>query len=637
MSAVLQVSASPEGGIGAVWVARAEGADGGFVLKGWALSSAEAPQEPPELAFDIAGEGVRVGQADLPWSRARKAAEGAREFLWSRPSDLVDAGPLRIRVWHLDTGEELEGSPVELPASGNAPRAVEGGAPLLHWHAGLAGEVGIATPVKLADGLHVTAGLPIRSLRFEMLDQPAHDPAAPPNRGVRLVAGQPGAHVTAHLQLRHPPAPDRPRLIQLLAWLPEATEAAVQVQGEIWLTRREADGSFQPVRRLRRSRIFRRPGIVSAELTVTKEEAGAAGELWISLVARDARGLCVMPPEAVETSVPAEARMEDARLETSFRALEEMVRLHGAASGASPLLPFAPPERPHAAAAGPGHPPTEVVLPVYNGDLVVRDCLRTLRACADPNQRVLVVDDGSRAFTAALLAEEVAGDERFRLHRRDINRGYTKSINEGVLMTTAPWVVILNSDTLLPAGWLDRLHAAVRARPGTGMAGPLSNAATWQSIPAAKRQDGSWSTNDMIEPRHLDQVQALLDRESERAYPEFPVLNGFCTLIAREVFDRVGFYDEDAFPMGYGEETDLCLRARRAGFRLTVADDGFVYHHKSVSFGSANRSRLTRAGGLEMTNKHLGVNIPALEQKMQACPSMLRLRARMLDALAELD
>jgi GT2 family glycosyltransferase len=248
---------------------------------------------------------------------------------------------------------------------------------------------------------------------------------------------------------------------------------------------------------------------------------------------------------------------------------------------------------------------------------------------------VLVIDDGSRAFTAELVSAEIAADERFTLLRRDINRGYTKSVNEGVMLTTAPWVVILNSDTLLPAGWLTRLHAAVRARPGTGMAGPLSNAATWQSIPDAKRPDGSWSTNDLINPEDVGRVQALLDAESERAYPEFPVLNGFCTLISRAVFATVGLYDEDAFPMGYGEETDLCLRARRAGFRLTVADDAFVYHHKSVSFGSANRARLTRAGGFEMTNKHLGANIAALEQSMQAQDALQRLRTRMRARLGE--
>ena len=89
--------------------------------------------------------------------------------------------------------------------------------------------------------------------------------------------------------------------------------------------------------------------------------------------------------------------------------------------------------------------------------------------------------------------------------------------------------------------------------------------------------------------------------------------------------------------MGYGEETDLCLRARQAGFRLTLADDCFVYHHKSVTFGQAERTRLSRQGGLEMTNKHSGVIVPALERIMQDCAPLGRLRARLSNLAAELD
>jgi GT2 family glycosyltransferase len=497
------------------------------------------------------------------------------------------------------------------------------------------GDVAALAPVELANGLWVAvSGKHQRSVQFDMLDQ--SQGSGPPRRGVRLTTGRVADQVTAHLALPALPAAGEAFELGTLAWLPEATAPAMQVVGELWLTR-QANGAFAPLRRLRRVGLFRKPSRVSATVVLSEEERASPGTLWLSVVAKESRGLCVMPPSLAAPDAAAGDRMEDARLEASFHALAEMVRLHGEALAAHPLLPFAAAPVAVQAATPGAHPPTQVVVPVYNGDLVVRDCLRSLRAAATPEMRVLVVDDGSRDFTAGLLAAEFGSDPRFEFLRRDLNRGYTKSINEAVLLTTAPWLVVLNSDTLVPPGWLARLHAAVRARPGTGMAGPLSNAATWQSIPAVKRQDGTWSTNDMIAPRHLAAVQALLDRESERAYPEFPVLNGFCTLIARAVFDRVGRYDEDAFPMGYGEETDLCLRARRAGFRLTVADDGFVFHHKSVSFGSATRSRLTRAGGLELGNKHLGANIGALEQAMQACQPLQRLRTRLAGPLAELD
>jgi GT2 family glycosyltransferase len=616
---------------GAVW----RGPGEATMLQGWVMPEAEAA----EIGIEIEGQGVSIVVADGLAMPGDGLPEGARLFTWHLPAKL--GGTLHLRAWNLDTGTELAGSPLrlDLPPPAEPPAA---GAPLSLWPEGLAGHAGTSAPFGIANGLWIAAAPPVRSLRYEMTTLGEASATRAGARGVRLLADAVSPRIEAHFeQSGTPPAPGIKAGITLRAWLPEATQPNLQAQCEIWLTRREG-GTFRPLRRLRRSRIFRRPSEVSAELILTEEEA-AAGPFWLTVAVLGARGLSCLPPAIDQTAHHGPARMEDARLEASFGALAELIRLHGEAGAtAHPLLPptalpAAPFPAVKAEAATAGHPFTQIVLPVYNGDAVVRDCLRSLRANDDSAFQVLVVDDGSRGFTAEMLRDEVAGDPRFLLHRRDTNRGYTKSINEGVMLTTAPWVVVLNSDVLVPAGWLDRLHAAVRARPGTGMAGPLSNAATWQSIPDVKRADMGWATNDSIEPRHLARVQAMLAGVSQRDYPEFPVLNGFCTLIAREVFDRVGLYDEDAFPMGYGEETDLCLRARRAGFRLTLADDCFVYHHKSISFGAAGRSPLTRAGGLEMTNKHLGANIAALERQMQTCKPLLRLRALMTDLVAELD
>ena len=131
-------------------------------------------------------------------------------------------------------------------------------------------------------------------------------------------------------------------------------------------------------------------------------------------------------------------------------------------------------------------------------------------------------------------------------------------------------------------------------------------------------------------------MQARLEQVTERAYPAMPLLNGFCTLMRREVFDRCGLFDEDAFPIGYGEENDLCLRAGRAGYALLVADDCFVHHRKSVTFGTRGRKPLTRAGALELTNKHAGISLPALEQRMQDNPVLTRLRKALSNLQAEI-
>lgn len=608
------------------------GAEPGQVT-GWLAPDPLEPEGVPELGLEIEGGGVLVLAASLPADPAAGLPQGARLFAWTCPPR-AGAEEIGIRAWHLGTGAELAGSPLRLTLA--APPADAAAEPHAAWPAGVTGDAGGAVPCAVTDGLWLAAEPAALLLRYELAFAEQGDARTPPVPGIRVLAHVQASRLTLHFRPATPfPPAGVGATIRCRAWLPEANAPVTQAHGEIWLSRREGS-RFALLRRLRRVRLFRRPSEVSADVTLSEEEAQEP-ELWISLRALDSRGIAALPPTLAPREEAGFARMEDARLEEGFEALRELVRLHGeAGQEAHPLLPpprTTPPRLPAAPAAA-SHPFTEVVLPVYNGDQVVRDCLRALRDAATGPMQVIVVDDASRGFTAELLRQEVADDPLFRLHRRDANRGYTKSINEGVLLGEADWIVILNSDTLVTKGWLDRLHAAVRARPGTGMAGPLSNAATWQSIPAVKRSDGTWSTNDVIAPEDRELVQALLAAHSERAYPEFPVLNGFCTLIARAVFDRVGLYDEEAFPMGYGEETDLCLRARRAGFRLTVADDSFVYHHKSVSFG-ANRSRLTRQGGLEMANKHIGANIVALEQAMQACPSMARLRARMTDLLAE--
>lgn len=597
-------------------------------LAGWIPTAAE---DGPRLAIMYGKTVVSIVRADAePLS---EAPEDVSCFRWPVPAILrADAQPRPVRVIDLTRGETI--TPWLVP-----PHAAEGGslpesfgAEPERWPRGLAAPLHPFLN-EIATGLYVEIAPQAAAPRFQRQDGPGG--ADEPGWCIRLTAD---AETPWVIHQRLPAAVaglDGEERLRLWLKLARAVSNQTQCHAEIFLSVWDGE-RFERLRRLRRTRCLRILTCTDLQTVLEPEEriTAGAGGLYLTVALAPCFGVVLGP--VLPTSPPAgDARFEDGRLIGAFAHCAMLTRVGDEALGRE-LMMLDPPQQPTASRAD-SYPLTDIVVPIYNGADVILRCLRSVRQATDTPFRVWIIDDGSRGYTSLLLDQLVEEDSRFLLHRRAINRGYTKSINEAIKLSDADWLVILNSDTVVSRGWLRRLHDAARSVPGAGMVGPLSNAASWQSIPRAKNPDNTWSQNDFIEPELVEKVQGRLDAVSERAYPEAPVLNGFCTLIARAVFDTVGFFDEEAFPLGYGEETDMCLRAGLAGFRLVIADDCFVYHEKSVSFGSAKRSQLTRAGGFELKNKHPGVNVPAIERRMQFNPAMMRLRAKLVELETELD
>jgi len=280
--------------------------------------------------------------------------------------------------------------------------------------------------------------------------------------------------------------------------------------------------------------------------------------------------------------------------------LDELVRL---SRDARSLLSSADAVRNTVAVAAPSATRTAaVVVPVYNAPDDTEACLAALFENGGYDE-LIVIDDGSDELTKQMLARQHRR-RPFRLITNPTNLGYTKSVNIGVRAALGyDTVVVLNSDTVTTFGWLDNIQRAFGRDEQIGIVGPLSNAASYQSIPAVKGENGEFATNLLPEGITPDDV-ALTLRGREPSYPRVPVINGFCFALRTAMLKQIGLFDEDAFPVGYGEENDLCLRAAAAGYQLVVADDTYVYHSKSASFGSERRRELAKAGRAALERKH---------------------------------
>jgi GT2 family glycosyltransferase/ubiquinone/menaquinone biosynthesis C-methylase UbiE/TolA-binding protein len=229
-------------------------------------------------------------------------------------------------------------------------------------------------------------------------------------------------------------------------------------------------------------------------------------------------------------------------------------------------------------------PPTDigvdVIVPVYRGLEETRRCLMSLLADRHrPRGLIRVVDDCSPEPELSAWLSSLAADGSIELCRNRENLGFVRSVNHGIASAGLHDVVLLNSDTEVPSGFLQRLAGHAYSKPNIASVTPFSNAAgEFAGFPdkICRQLPPSYSL-------------AAIDKACEEANGlrslEIPTGVGFCMYIRRACLDEVGHFDADAFGRGYGEETDFCQRALIKGWRHLLACNTFVYHVGEVSFG----------------------------------------------------
>jgi GT2 family glycosyltransferase/glycosyltransferase involved in cell wall biosynthesis len=220
----------------------------------------------------------------------------------------------------------------------------------------------------------------------------------------------------------------------------------------------------------------------------------------------------------------------------------------------------------------------DVVVPVYNAPEDLRACVSSVLRYLRDDVRVVLIDDASPDPAIAAYFAELAllAHPQLLLLRNEHNLGFTGTANRGMQLSRAD-VVLLNSDTIPTAGWLDALLHCAATDAAIGTITPFSNNAEICSFPRFC-EDNPWTADRDAEP-----IRAAIAAAAVPTYPDLPTGVGFCLFLRRAMLDEIGIFDP-AFGLGYGEENDLCLRAARAGWRNVLADNAFVAHTGGRSF-----------------------------------------------------
>ena len=231
----------------------------------------------------------------------------------------------------------------------------------------------------------------------------------------------------------------------------------------------------------------------------------------------------------------------------------------------------------------------DIVIPVYKGLAQTERCIESV--LNDPDRlpgRIIAIDDRSPEPALSVWLDKLAAEQRIVLIRNEHNLGFVASVNLGMRAAGANDVVLLNSDTEVPSGWLPRLAAQAYRTQRIASVSPFSNNATICSYP--RIAGGALPFGQSL--RDLDEICRATN--AGRAV-DVPTTVGFCMYIRRAALDAVGAFDEAAFGRGYGEENDFCLRATAQGWRHMLACDVFVYHEGSVSFADEANERIDAA------------------------------------------
>jgi GT2 family glycosyltransferase/SAM-dependent methyltransferase len=217
-------------------------------------------------------------------------------------------------------------------------------------------------------------------------------------------------------------------------------------------------------------------------------------------------------------------------------------------------------------------PLVSIVIPVHNVWEQTRECLLSIQEHTPQNYEIVIVDNASTDETVPWL--QGLDGELSALHtiHNAENESYAHACNQGIEKACGEFIVIMNNDIVVTDGWLGKMLTAME-RTGAGIVGPMSDYVA-----------GAQHLNDFV---YQDNGQ--LAEFARRVYYtelsntiETQAVVGFCMLVKRDVFDQIGLFDEQ-FINGY-EESDFCLRAGDAGFKIVVARDTFIHHEGSQTF-----------------------------------------------------
>lgn len=241
-----------------------------------------------------------------------------------------------------------------------------------------------------------------------------------------------------------------------------------------------------------------------------------------------------------------------------------------------------------------------IIILNWNGWRDTIECLESLKKIDYPNYKIVVVDNGSEDDSAQIIQNKYSQDIVFIETGK--NLGFAGGNNVGIkyaLGEKAGLLLLLNNDTKVAPDFLTKLVEAAQRDLKIGIVGP--------KILFWDQPEKIWFGGGRInwlktKGEHIDYKKT--DNINFSGLKESDYITGCCLLIKKEVIDKIGFLKEDYFL--YYEDTDWCLEAKEAGYKIIYVPASRVWHKASVKTkeGSTNFIYYHSRNGLVLSRRH---------------------------------
>jgi len=227
-------------------------------------------------------------------------------------------------------------------------------------------------------------------------------------------------------------------------------------------------------------------------------------------------------------------------------------------------------------------PKVSILIPTKNQGRLLRRCISTLCELTDYEEiEIIVIDHETSEKNALEFIYSLKEKGNFLVTEFFGEFNFSAQINQAAELASGEILVLLNNDTeVIEKDWLKRLVSQV-SRPAVGIAGPilLFSNGTIQHAGIHPGFDGLMGHGHKHLKGNSDGYFGRL-----KVVHEVAAVTGACLAIEKKTWELLNGLDEKCLPVAYND-VDLCLKARKEGFRVLLVPDAKLLHHESVSRG----------------------------------------------------